>query len=119
MPKSAPLPPVIHYSAEEPFTKYEICLVFARILGLPHTHIIPDAGPPPPGTAQTTFRQLSLYLSRPLMSLCIPFLCLETGSTPRPRNTQLYLRETEDLGVEGGLGTAGFEEWWVEYLRGN
>jgi S-adenosylmethionine synthetase len=49
-PKSAPLPPVIHYSAEEPFTKYEICLVFARILALPHTHIIPDAGPPPPGT---------------------------------------------------------------------
>jgi len=65
-PKSAPLPPVIHYSAEEPFTKYEICLVFARILGLPHTHIIPDAGPPPPGTAQTTFHQLSLYLSHPL-----------------------------------------------------
>ncbi|KAI9507582.1 NAD-P-binding protein [Russula earlei] len=86
-PKSAPLPPVIHYSAEEPFTKYEICLIFARILGLPHAHIIPHAGPPPP------------------------------GSTPRPRNAQLYLRETEDLGVEGGLGTGGFEEWWVEYLR--
>jgi len=88
-PKSAPLPPVIHYSAEEPFTKYEICLVFARILGIPHAHIIPDAGPPPP------------------------------GSTPRPRDTRLYLRETEDLGVEGGLGTGGFEEWWVEYLRNN
>jgi len=84
-PKSAPLPPVIHYSAEEPFTKYEICLVFARILGLPHAHITPDAGPPPP------------------------------GSTPRPHNTQLYLGETEALGVEGGLGTGGFEEWWVEY----
>lgn len=50
-PKDAQLPPVIHYSAEEPFTKYEICLVFARILGLPHAHIIPDAGPPPPGTS--------------------------------------------------------------------
>jgi len=88
-PKSAPLPPIIHYSTEEPFTKYEICLVFARILGLPHAHIIPDAGPPPP------------------------------GSTPRPHNTQLYLRETEDLGVEGGLGTGGFEEWWTDYLRNN
>jgi S-adenosylmethionine synthetase len=53
-PKSARLPPIIHYSAEEPFTKYEICLVFARILGLPHTHIIPDAGPPPPGTGAPT-----------------------------------------------------------------
>jgi len=87
-PESAPLPPLIHYSAEEPFTKYEMCLIFARILGLPHAHIIPDAGPPPP------------------------------GSTPRPRNTQLYVRETEGLGVEGGLGTSGFEEWWAEYLRG-
>jgi len=88
-PKSAPLPPVIHYSADEPFTKYEMCLIFARILGLAHAHIIPDAGPPPP------------------------------GSTPRPHNTQLYVRETEELGVEGGLGTSGFEEWWVEHLRGN
>ncbi|KAI9458656.1 NAD-P-binding protein [Lactarius psammicola] len=86
-PRDAPLPPVIHYSAEEPFTKYEICLIFARILGLPHAHIIPDAGPPPP------------------------------GSTPRPQNTQLSLRETEGLGVDGGLMTGGFEEWWVEYLR--
>ncbi|KAI0298694.1 NAD-P-binding protein [Multifurca ochricompacta] len=85
-PKGALLPPVIHYSTEESFTKYEICLIFARILGLPHAHIIPDAGPPPP------------------------------GSTPRPHNTQLYLRETKDLVAEGGLGTSGFEEWWVEYL---
>ncbi|KAI9438616.1 NAD-P-binding protein [Lactarius indigo] len=78
MPRDALLPPVIHYSAEEPFTKYEICLIFARILGLPHAHI---------------------------------------RSTPRPQNTQLSLRETEDLGVDGGLMTGGFEEWWVEYLQ--
>jgi hypothetical protein len=52
-------------------------------------------------------------------TLRIFVLCLETGSTPRPHNTQLYLRETEELGIEGGLGTSGFEEWWVEYLRGN
>ena len=55
-PRDAQLPPVIHYSAEEPFTKYEICLVLARILGLPHAHIIPDAGPPPPGTSYGTRR---------------------------------------------------------------
>ena len=61
--------------------------MFARILDLPHEHIMPDEGPPPP------------------------------GSVPRPRNMQLYLRETEDLGVEGGLGTGGFEEWWTGYLR--
>jgi hypothetical protein len=55
-----------------------------------------------------------------LMYVCVsPFYVWKQGSTPRPRNTQLYLRETEDLDVEGGLGTCGFEEWWVEYLRDN
>ncbi|KAI0035799.1 NAD-P-binding protein [Vararia minispora EC-137] len=81
------IPPILHYSAPEPFTKYEMCLVFARILGLPHTHIVPDANEPLP------------------------------GSTPRPRDTQLYVRETEELGVEGGLGTTGFEEWWETRLK--
>ncbi|VDB96028.1 unnamed protein product [Peniophora sp. CBMAI 1063] len=80
-------PPILHYTAPEPFTKYEICLVFARILGLSHKHIIPQADEPAP------------------------------GSTPRPKDTQLYVRETEDLGVEGGLGTTGFEEWWEQRLK--
>ena len=40
-------PPILHYTAPEPFTKYEICLVFARILGLSHKHIIPQADEPP------------------------------------------------------------------------
>ena len=52
---------MIHYSAEEPFTKYEICLVFARILDLPHAHIIPDAGPPPPGTANYFTPFITIY----------------------------------------------------------
>ncbi|KAF8068757.1 hypothetical protein FPV67DRAFT_1668830 [Lyophyllum atratum] len=86
------IPPILHYSAAEPFTKYEICLVFAKILGLPHGHIIPDAEPP----------------SGP-------------GATTRPRDCQLYTRETEDLHVteEGdpSLGLSLFEEWWRAYLR--
>jgi len=84
--RAGPLPPILHYSAPEPFTKYEMCLVFARILGAPHAHIVPDTSEPPP------------------------------GATPRPRDTQLYVRETEELGVEGGLGTTGFEEWWEARL---
>jgi hypothetical protein len=34
----------------------------------------------------------------------------------RPRDSQLYTGETDSLGVEGGLGCCGFEEWWREYL---
>ncbi|KAI6107607.1 hypothetical protein EDD17DRAFT_1882790 [Pisolithus thermaeus] len=81
-----PLPRIIHYSAPEPFTKYEMCLIFAKILGLPHQHIVPDDSPP-------------------------------SGATPRPRDCHLSTKETEELGVEGGLGCRKFEEWWIGYLN--
>jgi S-adenosylmethionine synthetase len=83
-----PIPPILHYSADEPFTKYEICLTFAKILGLPHKHIIPDAEPP---TGE--------------------------GATTRPRDCHLYTKETEGLRIEGGLGLSLFEEWWTEHLK--
>ncbi|KAF8966573.1 hypothetical protein BDZ97DRAFT_1806924 [Flammula alnicola] len=83
-----PIPPILHYSGDEPFTKYEICLTFAKILGLSHKHIIPDAEPP---TGE--------------------------GATTRPRDCHLYTKETEDLGVEGGLGLSLFEEWWTDRLK--
>ena len=35
-------PPILHFSAPEPYTKYEMCLVFAKLLGLPHSHIEPE-----------------------------------------------------------------------------
>jgi len=82
-----PIPSILHYSGAEPFTKYEICLVFAKLLGLPHKHIIPDADPP-----------------------------TGPGAITRPRNCQLHTGEVEDLGVEGGLDLSLFEEWWAEYL---
>ncbi|KAJ8503467.1 hypothetical protein ONZ45_g10828 [Pleurotus djamor] len=81
------IPPILHYSAAEPFTKYEMCLIFAKILKLPHEHIIPDDAPPSGASAVS-----------------------------RPRDCQLYTKETEDLGVDGGLGLSLFEEWWTEYL---
>ncbi|KZT71892.1 NAD(P)-binding protein [Daedalea quercina L-15889] len=89
LPSSKAIPPILHYSAGEPFTKYEMCLVFARLLGVPHNHIIPDAEAPK-GDAATT----------------------------RPRDCQLYTHETDDL-MEGygGLGWTPFEEWWQEYLK--
>ncbi|KAI0747339.1 NAD(P)-binding protein [Irpex lacteus] len=89
LPPTQAIPPILHYSAEEPFTKYEMCLVFAKILGLPHGHIIPDAEPYT-GAAATT----------------------------RPRDCHLYTRETEDLlAGNGGLGWTPFVEWWTAYLK--
>ncbi|KAF5345944.1 hypothetical protein D9758_011432 [Tetrapyrgos nigripes] len=81
-----PIPSILHYSGAEPFTKYEMCLIFAKILGLPHGHIIPDAEPPK-----------------------------GEGATSRPKDCQLYTKETEDL--VGDLGLSLFEEWWTEYLK--
>jgi S-adenosylmethionine synthetase len=84
-----PIPPILHFSTAEPFTKYEMCLIFAKILGLPHTHIVPDAEPPSGASAAS-----------------------------RPKNCQLYTKETEDLvEKEGGMETCLFEEWWTEYLK--
>jgi len=85
--KKGSLPPIIHYSAAEPFTKYEMCLIFSHILSLPHTHIIPDAEVP-----------------------------TSAGATTRPRDCKLYTRETEDLFPDGDLRCGGFEEWWRGYL---
>ena len=41
----------------------------------------------------------------------------EQDATARPQNTQLYVRETEELmDGFGGLGWNPFEEWWTAYL---
>ena len=89
--KSISLPPIIHFSGAQPYTKYEMCLVFASILGVSHKHIIPQADPP------------------------------KEGETPRPRDTKLYTKETEDLvaslGIDGGIELSLFEEWWGERLK--
>jgi len=68
-----PLPPILHYSGLEPYTKYEICLIMAKILNVPHEHIKPDAEAPPPSQAAS-----------------------------RPKNCQLSLDVLEALGVEIG-----------------
>jgi len=80
------LPKIMHFSAPEPYTKYEIVLLFASILDLPHQHVIADDSDPS-----------------------------SKGETTRPRDCKLDTRETEILldGVPGGvLGCVGFEEWW-------
>ncbi|CAE6521891.1 unnamed protein product [Rhizoctonia solani] len=79
------LPPIMHYSGTEPYTKYEICLVLAKILNVSHNHIIPDAADPPPNLAVS-----------------------------RPKNTQLSLDVLENLGVEiGGRDFATWWEQYL------
>ena len=78
----------MHYSGDEPYTKYEMCLVFAKILESPHDHIVPNAEPPSAAEA-----------------------------TSRPRDCQLDTSTTEALGLEGGLDLCLFEEWWTGHLK--
>ncbi|KAF5356937.1 hypothetical protein D9756_006617 [Leucocoprinus leucothites] len=85
--RNKPLPLVVHYSGDEPFTKYEMCLIFAKILGVPHDHIVPDSNPP-----------------------------TGPGATTRPKDCHLSTKETDDLDIPGGLGLSLFEEWWSEHL---
>ena len=62
--------------------------MFSKLLGVPITHITPDADEPTGAAAVS-----------------------------RPKDCQLYVRETEDvMEGAGGLDTTGFEEWWTEYL---
>jgi len=80
----------LHFSAPEPYTKYEIALTFSAILGVSHEHIVADETDPN-----------------------------TTGATTRPKNCKLDTSETEILvdGVPGGvLGCVGFEEWWRKVL---
>ncbi|TBU48036.1 NAD(P)-binding protein [Dichomitus squalens] len=87
VPPTRAIPPILHYSAAEPFTKYEMCLIFAKILGVPHGHIIPDAEPPKDGTPRPQNTQLYVHETEDLME------------------------------GFGGLGWNPFEEWWTEYLK--
>lgn len=47
-----PLPRVMHYSASECFTKYNMCETFGRILNLPISHIIRDSSVPADAVAR-------------------------------------------------------------------
>src|SRR5258708_16769382 len=94
--KATQLPPILHFTAREPYTKYEICLVLAAHSNppLPHGHIVPDDKEP----------------------------VITAGGVGRPRDCQLDVRIIEDPVEKGGLGmnveTQGFKEWWVVELSG-
>lgn len=41
-PDKADLPKILHFSSEDKFTKYEICQLFAEIMGLPLSNMVPN-----------------------------------------------------------------------------
>ena len=88
-----------------------MCLVFAKILGLPHSHITADAEPYTV-SGFTCFCSLRLGLMGAWYK--------GEAATTRPRDCRLYTHETEDL-MEGygGLGWTPFEEWWEKQLQGS
>jgi len=84
---SRPIPPILHYSAPESFTKYQMCQIFGKLIGMSSIgHITADPSVP-------------------------------DAATPRPRDCHLDTEETEKLMEEfGGLESIGFEEWWKTRL---
>lgn len=84
------LPSTLHFSAPEPYTKYEICLLLSSLHSppLPHAHIIPDSADP----------------------------IIPPGGVGRPRDCQLNTSLIEEtLGME--VKSIGFEEWWAGAIR--
>ncbi|KAA1115532.1 hypothetical protein PGT21_036980 [Puccinia graminis f. sp. tritici] len=84
-----PLPPILHFSSEEEYTKYKISLVFAKLLKLSEAEIKNlVAQPDPPQPAQ--------------------------GETMRPRDCRLSNRALASLGIS--VEQARFVHWWTAYL---
>ncbi|KAF8310946.1 NAD(P)-binding protein [Clavulina sp. PMI_390] len=88
---STRLPPILHFSAAEPYTKYEMCVLLASLHTPPlaHTHIVPDASEP----------------------------VIPPGGVGRPKDCHLAVDEEWKAAglqdsLEVGMYVGGFEEWW-------
>ena len=80
--EKAALPRVLQFSSEDRYTKYEVCKVFAEILGLPLDGMVANkkGNDPTPGSVQ------------------------------RPYDTHLSTKELRELGVD--VWTQDFVAWW-------
>ncbi|KAJ2833768.1 hypothetical protein FBU31_001859 [Coemansia sp. 'formosensis'] len=79
---------IFHFSAAEKMTKYDMCRVFARILGLEDhlQHLVPVTKKP----------------------------AAEQVTASRPDNTQLSTEALEEIGVN--VTCVPFEQWWTGYI---
>lgn len=84
-----PLPPIVHFSSQKGYTKYEMTRLIASFLDLPIDHVIPDTTDP------ATVPQ----------------------AVVRPGNTQLSVEALEkEVGVSA-KEEKGFEAWWREWAE--
>ncbi|KAJ1817969.1 hypothetical protein IWW57_001746 [Coemansia sp. S610] len=79
---------IFHFSASERMTKYDMCRVFARLLGL-----------------EGHLRSLVPVTEKPDS---------EQVAASRPDNTQLSTEALEEIGVS--VACVSFEKWWSDYL---
>ncbi|WFD35058.1 Vacuolar protein sorting-associated protein vps5 [Malassezia cuniculi] len=84
------MPAIIHFSATEAMTKYDMCLVLARVWNSVAGHEIVSVDHLEP-----------VYDTPP-------------GSTPRPGHCKLDISQTVALGVD--VSCVPFDEWWRKYL---
>jgi len=68
-----PLPAILHFSAQEPFTKYEMCLEFAKILDLPVDHIIPVTEVPKDATPRPVDTRLDIVETEQRLGITLEF----------------------------------------------
>ncbi|KAG1846042.1 NAD dependent epimerase/dehydratase [Suillus subalutaceus] len=68
------LPPILHYSAHESFTKYQMCKIFADILGLNSMNHIKPVSTPPTGAGATS-RPYNCHLSTAETEKLLPLEC--------------------------------------------
>ncbi|KAK9476864.1 hypothetical protein V1514DRAFT_335610 [Lipomyces japonicus] len=80
------LPSILHFSAKQQFTKYEICLIFGELLGVPITHL----------------KNIDSFKDA------------NQGAVSRPYNCQLSTKKLEELGVD--VSFVDFKEWWKHQL---
>ncbi|KAJ2488875.1 hypothetical protein IWW37_004461 [Coemansia sp. RSA 2050] len=79
---------IFHFSASEKMTKYDMCRVFAGILGL-----------------EGHLQNLVPVTEKPDS---------EQVAASRPDNTQLSIKALEEIGVN--IACVSFEKWWTDYL---
>ncbi|KAJ9088282.1 hypothetical protein DSO57_1024663 [Entomophthora muscae] len=82
------IPPILHYSAPERLTKYDMCCIFSNITGKNIDHIKPDSVAPP----------------------------FNPSGTTRPEDCELSIDALTSLGV-GTFPPTSLKEWFEKYLK--